>query len=124
MIKRDAPFSYLSAFLCRCPACGKGRLYKGLLVVTETCEHCGFSLREHDAGDGPAYIAIFLVGTIAVVGALFLEILYQPPFWVHAVLWGGFTVVASIGVLRVTKSLLIALQLRHRLGEFEGEEPK
>ena len=47
--------SFLRAgLLCRCPKCGRGRLYAGYLKVVQNCAHCSFELRKHDAGDGPA----------------------------------------------------------------------
>ena len=40
-----------------------------------------------DAGDGPAVFVILIAGFIVVGAALIVEVVYQPPFWVHAVLW-------------------------------------
>ncbi len=37
---------------CCCPRCGKGRLYNGLLTVSDTCSVCGLDLSPHDTGDG------------------------------------------------------------------------
>ena len=40
--------------LGRCPQCGQGALFRGLLDVTDRCGHCGLEFHGHDAGDGPA----------------------------------------------------------------------
>ena len=59
--------SFLRAgLLCRCPKCGRGRLYAGYLKVVQNCAHCSFELRKHDAGDGPAVFVVLLVGAIIV----------------------------------------------------------
>ena len=55
-----------AALLGRCPRCGKGALFRGLLDVRDTCESCGLDLRSHDAGDGPAVAGIFVLGAITV----------------------------------------------------------
>jgi len=59
------PVSLLhAAFACRCPRCGQGRLFKGLLEIRPRCEVCDLDLSTHDAGDGAA------VGVILVLGAM------------------------------------------------------
>jgi uncharacterized protein (DUF983 family) len=52
----------------------------------------------------------------ALAGAL--EVLYAPPLWVHVLLWPVVTLLASIYLLRLVKSLLIALQFRTRHQDF------
>ena len=44
---------WLAALRCRCPRCGQGKLFQGVLTVRERCPVCGLDLREHDSGDGP-----------------------------------------------------------------------
>ncbi|MBX9698494.1 MAG: DUF983 domain-containing protein [Acetobacteraceae bacterium] len=102
------------AFLGRCPRCGRGALFQGLLTVREHCAACGLDLRAQDAGDGPAVFAILLVGAVAVGGALVLEVQAAPPLWVHAIVWPAVVLPLSVGVMRVLKAGLIALQWRHR----------
>ena len=46
--------------------------------------------------------------------ALVVEMLYEPPYWVHALLWGPLILITTLGPLRATKGLLIALQYHHR----------
>src|ERR1700757_710556 len=80
-----------AALGCRCPRCGKGKLFAGLLSVRGTCENCGLDLSAQDAGDGPAVFVILFLGFIVVI-------------------LGG-----AILMLRPLKAGLIALQYRHRL---------
>lgn len=103
--------------LCRCPSCGKGRLYKGFLSVGDQCNNCGLDYAEADTGDGPAVFIILIVGFLVVTGALIVEIMYQPPYWVHAVLWLPATIILSLLLLRPFKALLIALQYHHQAKE-------
>jgi uncharacterized protein (DUF983 family) len=109
-------FSPLRAALaCRCPRCGKGRLFVGLLNVCQTCEICGLDLSEQDAGDGPAVFSILVLGLIVVGLAALVEIRLSPPIWVHLLLWVPLILVGAVVMLRPLKAGLIALQYRHRL---------
>ena len=63
--------------------------------------------------------------TAVVVGAaLITEILFHPPYWVHAALWLPLIIVVTLGPLRPMKGLMIALQYHHKAAEsrFGGEE--
>ena len=110
-----APVSLLSVALhCRCPRCGEGRLFDGLLAVKARCTHCGLDLRAEDAGDGPAVLVMFVLGALVVAGALVVEIVFAPPLWVHIVLRTPVTIVGGIVLLWPLKAILIAQQYRHR----------
>jgi uncharacterized protein (DUF983 family) len=104
-----------AAFACRCPRCGKGRLFTGLLSVRQSCEVCGLDLSAQDAGDGPAVFSILFLGLIVVGLAALVEIKYSPPLWVHLLLWAPLILAGAVGMLRPLKAGLIALQYRHRL---------
>ena len=54
---------------------------------------------------------------IVAGAALIVEVLYQPPFWVHALLWGPLAVLVCVIPLRPLKGLLIGLQYRFRAAE-------
>jgi uncharacterized protein (DUF983 family) len=118
-IEEDFPVvSPLRAALgCRCPRCGKGRLFAGLLSVRPRCEVCRLDLSAQDAGDGPAVFVILFLGFIVVGLAALVEISYSPPIWVHLLLWAPLILVGAVAMLRPLKAGLIALQYRHhRLG--------
>jgi uncharacterized protein (DUF983 family) len=117
--------SILAGLSCACPRCGKGRLFRGFLTLRSHCDACGLDYSFADSGDGPAVFIMFLAGFIVVGAALVTEILYQPPFWVHAVLWLPLIVIVTLGPLRPMKGLMIALQYHHRAaeGRFDAGEP-
>ena len=76
-----------------------------------------------DAGDGPAIFVILISGFIVVGAALIVEVVYQPPFWLHALLWGPLILIVTLLPLRLLKGLLIVLQYHHSAaeGRFERE---
>jgi uncharacterized protein (DUF983 family) len=104
-----------AALGCRCPRCGKGKLFAGLLSVRQACEICGLDLSAQDAGDGPAVFVILLLGLIVVGLAAWVEIRFSPPIWVHLILWTPLVLGGAITMLRPLKAGLIALQYRHHL---------
>ena len=117
--------SALRGIACRCPRCGKGKLYAGFLDLRPNCEACGLDYAFIDAGDGPAIFIIMLAGAIVVTAALIVEIKYQPPFWLHAALWLPLILLVTLGPLRPMKGLMIALQHYHKAEErrFGGGAP-
>lgn len=106
----------------RCPRCGRGRIFDGLLEIAEACPACRLALFGHDAGDGPAVFAIFILGTLVAGLAAWLEIAESPPLWVHAVLWGPLVIGGTFALLRPLKGLAVALQYRYRAVD-EAERP-
>ena len=67
---------------------------------------------------------MFLSGLIVAGSALAVEIIYAPPYWVHALLWGPLILITTLLPLRPVKGLLIALQYHHKAaeGRFTGGE--
>ncbi|MGA3304545.1 MAG: DUF983 domain-containing protein [Stellaceae bacterium] len=103
-----------AALFCRCPRCGRGKLFNGLLKVVPRCSVCGLDFAAEDAGDGPAVFVVLILGALIVAGALLVEIVFSPPFWVHIVLWPPLALAGTILLLRPLKAGLIALQYRLR----------
>jgi uncharacterized protein (DUF983 family) len=101
----------------RCPRCGEGRLFQGFLNLRAKCDHCGLDYGFADAGDGPAVFVILIGGGIVVFAALLTEVVYQPPYWVHAALWLPLILIVTLAPLRLIKGLLIALQYHHKAAE-------
>lgn len=102
---------------CKCPRCGEGKLYEGFLSLRPDCEACGLDYGFIDAGDGPAVFIIMIAGFIVVGSALVVEMKYQPPFWLHALLWTPLILATTLLPLRSMKALLIALQFHHKAAE-------
>lgn len=100
--------------LGRCPRCGEGKLFDGFLTLRPACDKCGLDYSFADAGDGPAVFVILIGGALVVLAALFTEVVYQPPYWVHAALWLPMILIVTLVPLRMLKGLLIALQYHHK----------
>ena len=101
----------------RCPRCGKGRLFSGLLSIAPDCDECGLDYSFADAGDGPAVFVILIIGFIVVGLALWTEVSFNPPLWLHFMLWIPLTLVLSLGGLRLIKGVLVTLQYANKAAE-------
>ncbi len=101
---------YATGLAGRCPRCGEGHMFKGFIEIAERCDVCGLDLGFADAGDGPAVFVSLFAGFIVLGAALWLEFTYEPPFWVHILVFGPFTLIVCLGILRPLKGLLVALQ--------------
>ncbi|MDI7861425.1 DUF983 domain-containing protein [Rhizobiaceae bacterium n13] len=100
-----------------CPRCGQSKLFDGLLKLKPRCASCGLDYAFADAGDGPAVFVILIIGFLVVGLALWAEVNYSPPVWLHILMWGPLTVILSLVLLRGLKGVLIALQYRHSAAE-------
>lgn len=114
MSESTAPLPVGRGLRGRCPACGQGKLFQGFLNLRPRCESCGLDYGFADAGDGPAVFVILFGGAIVVFAALITEVVYQPPYWLHAALWLPLILLVTLVPLRLVKGLLIALQFHHK----------
>jgi uncharacterized protein (DUF983 family) len=111
----DSSVTWRAALLGRCARCGEGRLFRGpaSLALAPGCDRCGLDYAFADSGDGPAVFAILILGVVLLGAALVAEFRYGLPVWGHVVLWSLVTPILALGLLRVLKGGLIALQFRH-----------
>jgi uncharacterized protein (DUF983 family) len=121
--KTDLAVAIRKGLFCRCPRCGEGRLLTGFLTIAPRCDRCGLDYGFADSGDGPAVFVIMIAGFLIVGLALFVEIKFHPPVWLHAIIWIPLTLGVCIGLLRPLKGLLIALQFHHKAREGQIEKP-
>ena len=113
--------NWKAAFLGRCPACGVGKLFGGIIKVNNSCPSCGTDLKNYETADGPAFFAISIIGALAGLGVGLLEVIFEPPFWVHLVVWTPFIFIGSFIVIRISKGLMIAHQMDLKNKKRHGE---
>jgi uncharacterized protein (DUF983 family) len=104
----------VAGLFCRCPRCGRGRLFEGYLSIAPACTVCGLSFAGVDTGDGPAFFIILPLSIVTCVAALLVEVNLEPPMWVHMTVWPAFIALAVGGLLRPVKATMVALQYRYR----------
>jgi uncharacterized protein (DUF983 family) len=116
---RDFATAMRRGFLCRCPNCGKGKLFRAFLKVADECAVCGEDLHHHRADDAPAYFVILIVGHIVVPLALWVETDFAPSYWIHLALWLPLTLGLSIGLLQPIKGAIVGWQWAHEMHGFD-----
>lgn len=107
---REGHEAFRRGFRGRCPACGKGHMFRAYLKVNDACPHCGEELHHHRADDFPAYLVIVIVGHILVPIILAVETEFAPAYWIHALLWGPAVLALTLGLLQPVKGAVVAMQ--------------
>ncbi|MEX0344906.1 MAG: DUF983 domain-containing protein [Rhizobiaceae bacterium] len=107
-----------------CPRCGQGRLFSGFLTVGKSCTNCRLDYSFADAGDGPAVFVILIIGFVVVGLALWLEVSFGPPLWVHFLLWVPLALVLCLAALRLIKGVLITLQYANKAEQGKLDRPQ
>ncbi|MFC3102218.1 DUF983 domain-containing protein [Altererythrobacter lauratis] len=103
-------------FAC-CPRCGSRTLFAGVARFAPRCRICGLDFAAFNVGDGPAAFLTLGVGALVTILAVWLELSFEPPFWVHIALWLPLVVALVIGGLRVTKAALLVREFQMRAEE-------
>lgn len=116
------PNAVLAGLASRCPNCGKGPLFQGFLKVRDRCRACGFDLKAADAGDGPAVFVMLIAPFPVVFLALWAEVTYHPPVWVHMAVFLPLMAVVCLALLRPFKGVLVALQFRNHASEVRNDD--
>lgn len=115
----DVFLSMRRGFRCRCPACGRGRLFGRFLKVEPACSVCGQEFHHHRADDFPPYIVMFLVGHIVGYGIYMTEIHGDNvPLLLHAILWPSLAICLSLGLIQPVKGAVVGLQYGLRMHGF------
>lgn len=115
---RDAKLAMRRGALCRCPACGEGRLYSRYLKVSDSCPQCGAEMHHQRADDGPAYIVILIVGHLMGTIILMTWESWRPdPVWLSAGL-SVISIVMALVMLPPVKGALVGLQWAKRMHGF------
>ena len=104
---------------CHCPRCGTGKLFTSYLKVAGDCPSCDLELHHHRADDAPPYFTMFIVGHLLVPLLFFVEVAYQPQWWVHTLLWVPLAIMLTLWLLPITKGAIIGLQWNFGMHGFE-----
>ncbi|MGD9912827.1 MAG: DUF983 domain-containing protein [Rhizobiaceae bacterium] len=109
-------------FICRCPNCGKGPLFKGFLKVVDNCRECRETFHHHRADDLPAYLVIVIVGHIVIGAFMSFEASSTLALWQHLAIWIPLTIVSSLALLRPVKGAVVGLQWALYMHGFGGHK--
>jgi uncharacterized protein (DUF983 family) len=117
----STPISVVQAALtCRCPRCGKGRLFAGPIRLAASCSACGLDFSRMDVGDGFVVPILMVLGFSVIGAAIYVDFTYTPPLWLHAIIWPPVTLGLALVMTRYLKSFLAVQQFHVRRSEMES----
>ncbi len=105
---------------CRCPNCGAGPMLKGYLKVRDNCVVCDEALHHHRADDGPAYLAILIVGHIMAPSIFWAFVKFRPDPATLATVFTIGCVSLALFLLPRLKGMIVAIQWAKRMHGFDG----
>ena len=110
--------------LCgRCPACGRGRLFRSYLKLDPKCKVCGEDLSHARADDAPAYLTMLVVCHVAGGGVLWSDSTWpDASLTTLALVWLTVTVVVSLLILPRMKGAVVGQQWAMFMHGFGGDE--
>lgn len=94
----------------RCPRCQTGHLFDGFLKLQPRCEICGLDYSFADPADGPAFFAMTIVAVPALAFAVWMQMSFDTPLWLHLFTTVPLTLAASLALLRPLKGWLVCSQ--------------
>ena len=102
---------------CRCPRCCQGKLFNGFLTIAPSCKVCGLDYGFADPADGPAFFVICFACIPSVLFAVWLEVSFNVPLWVHFAVSVPVILLSCLLPLRPLKGWLVASQYFHKAEE-------
>ncbi len=106
----------------RCPACGRGRLFRGYLKLASACRVCGEDLSHARADDAPAYLTMLVVCHVVGAGVLFSDEAFpHMPLMTAALFWVTVTMVVSLLILPRMKGAVVGQQWALCMHGFGGD---
>jgi uncharacterized protein (DUF983 family) len=116
------PSAWAAGLMLRCPQCGQGEVFQGYLKFRDNCRACSADFRAADAGDGPAVFVILIVGAIVAPLLFILQFGLDLPGWLALTLTMVVAVGLCLALLPPFKSVLFALQWKHKAREATSED--
>lgn len=104
-----------------CPACGEAPLLHRYLKVHDNCPGCGQALHHQRADDGPAYLAIVIVGKLMVPLLFWVFYNYRPDPLVLAIGFSVASTALALWMLPRLKGMMVGIQWSRRMHGFGGE---
>jgi len=97
-------------------------LFQSYLKFRDHCPVCAANFRAADAGDGPAVFVILIVGAIVAPLLIVLQFGFDLPWWLAAGVTMAVAVALCLALLPPFKSILFALQWKHKAREATHED--
>jgi uncharacterized protein (DUF983 family) len=117
--QRDDKFAWIlkTGWKGLCPRCGKGAMFQSWLKIADRCNVCDLDFRFAAPDDGPAFFSLCIVAFPLTFLAVWIQVAFQPPFWVHLVTSLPLLAFGCVLPLRPIKGWLVASQYVNKAQE-------
>lgn len=105
-----------------CPRCGRASMFQSWLKLHKRCPACGLDYSNANTDDGPAFFALCITAFPLTFFAVWLEVVYSPPWWVHVLTSVPILAVGCLATLRPFKGWLVASQYMNNALEAGTED--
>lgn len=105
-----------------CPRCGKGPMFRKFLKLQTTCPVCDLDYAFAAPDDGPAFFSLCIIAFPLTFFAVWLQVRYEPPFWVHLLTSFPLLGVGCVLPLPFIKGWLVASQYVNKAQEAGTEK--
>lgn len=105
-----------------CPQCGKAPMFRSWLKLQSHCPLCGLNYNFAAPDDGPAFFSLCIVAFPLSFFVVWLQVVFDPPYWVHLVTSFPLVVLGCVAPLPTIKGWLVASQYVHHAREAGTEK--
>lgn len=96
--------------LLRCPNCGQGKMFSGLLHMNPLCPYCQVRYERHSGESvGGMYINLILAEFLTIGGYFLAEALWHPPAVPHLIFWIAFNIIFVVLFYRHARALWVSI---------------
>jgi len=107
----------LRGLLCRCPRCGQGDLFKGLLQQVDHCAVCGERLGQVNVGLLLPLVVITIVAHVIIFVMLEMELSGRSSPLVYLLVLVPLSVIVPLVLIRPAKGWLIGFMWKWKLSD-------
>jgi Uncharacterized protein conserved in bacteria len=100
-----------------CPKCGQASMFRKWLKLQTKCPSCGLNYNFAAPDDGPAFFSLCIVAFPLTFFVVWLQVAFEPPFWVHLVTSVPLMALGCILPLPYIKGWLVASQYINKAQE-------
>ena len=97
-------------------------MFAGWLKLAKTCPVCGLDYSYASTDDGPAFFALCITAFPLMFVVVWVQVRFDPPWWVHLLTSVPILVVGCIASLRPFKGWLAASQYVNQAAQAGGAD--
>ena len=105
-----------------CPHCGKGKMFRSWLKISDHCEVCGLDYRFASPDDGPAFFSLLIAAFPLGFLVVWIQAAFEPAWWVHLFTSVPLMLAGCLLPLRPIKGWLVSSQYVNRAQEAGTEK--